>query len=303
VRRNRPVLFRCSPDLHAGALLLCQIDINRKAAEPVSLSLTSSSAAVRVPAEVVVRPGSRSVRFAAYSEADAPAGRVKLSAAQGETVLSTDVQILASGAATPAPAPAEAVPVIEKLVNSATFSPDAVCSPGAAATILGAGFAADSAVAVNGEAVSVLVASASRVTFECPALPAGTPLDVTVRTAAGSATARTTMYEVAPGIFTATGTGAGYGVLARSGEIVSLFGTGAGLTFGPENRTTVSPLVLIDGIAAAVLSTEHTGRGVYRIDIRIPDALRPGDTVPLEVHMPAMDGKLIRGNRVLFTVE
>ena len=68
-------------------------------------------------------------------------------------------------------------------------------------------------VEVNGEAVPVLYSSATEVRFLCPAMSAGTPLALTVESAAGTAgTLAGTMREATPAIVTVDGSGEGQGV-------------------------------------------------------------------------------------------
>lgn len=319
VRQLKPVMFRCSPaPLKAGALLMCKVDLNGKASTPVTLALSSSARGIiRVPDHVVVERASKTVRFVAFSQADAPDATVNLTATLGSAAASTSLQVLGAGAdgsEVRTRTTADTVPVIEKVVNAATLSSEAVCSPGGAATIIGSGLDTDAGVTVNGDAVPVLVGSVSRVTFQCPEVAAGTPLDIVVRTTAGSsAPGRTVMREATPGIFTTDGSGTGYGsavfrntgdlaVPSRPGSVISIYCTGLGPAFGPENLTAALPVALMDGIAARVLSATRIQHGVYRIDLRIPEVLRTG-ALPLELSIPTMDGKLIQGNRAAIAVE
>jgi uncharacterized protein (TIGR03437 family) len=175
------------------------------------------------------------------------------------------------------------------------------------------------AVEVNGQPAPVLVESPTRVLFECPASAAGTELRVALRNSAGlSNIALTNAVDVAPGIFTIDGTGEGFGSVthgdtvdltisepalngkpARPGDVVTIFSTGLGRTVGSENpAVAVKPVVWIDGISADVVGATALGRGVYKVDVLVPQAVTPGDRVELTIETPAIDGRMVRANAV-----
>ena len=216
-------------------------------------------------------------------------------------------------------------PVLESISNGASASLKGACSPGGAANLVGTRLTSANSdqvqVDVNGESVPVLTASATRVTFRCPELATGTPLEVVLRNSAGSSNSvQTEMHEVTPGIFTIDGARGSVvfaetaelalnapdlkGVPARHGDIVSILCTGLGRSIGAEQRTvTAKPIVLVDGISAEVLSATAVEDGAYQVDIRIPPAASTGDAVSLEVQMPTMSGDSVHSNRVAISVE
>jgi uncharacterized protein (TIGR03437 family) len=197
------------------------------------------------------------------------------------------------------------------------------CSPGAIGTLNGK-WLADSTnadpsggalelggtgVKVNGRAVPVLFASATRVTFMCPTVEPGTPLSIAVQ--AGSVESNpvnVSMQTATPQIFSLDGNqGAvtfhgssdvaavrGFrtaGEPAQSGDDVIIWATG----IDPSAALAVN----VGGMDAEVESVDAAaGRvGVYAIQVRVP-AVTPGDAVPVQLTV----GKT-RSNTVMIAVE
>jgi uncharacterized protein (TIGR03437 family) len=121
----------------------------------------------------------------------------------------------------------------------------------------------------------------------------------------------------APGIFTRTQDGRGLvaalhqdGISAvtpdspaRPGEVISLFATVLGPVepFVPTGRaagvsaTILTPSIRIDGITAQV---QYSGTapgyvGLNQVNVRIPEGVRPGTTVPLELSIGGRQSNLV----------
>ena len=126
-------------------------------------------------------------------------------------------------------------PVINQLVNSASYVPGPACTPGGVATLLGGGFTKEAALAsstfpvptllngarlsVNGVNLPLFYVSPSQVNFQCPHLPAGQTFSVNFNGELGSTTSQpTTMQYAAPGIFTTDGSGKGQGAIVVAGS-------------------------------------------------------------------------------------
>jgi uncharacterized protein (TIGR03437 family) len=336
------VLVKCSPNpVTAGAISLCKVDMNGAPAESVWIKVTSSApAVVRVTTSAIqVKPDMNYARFVAYTQTGVVSPAVTLTATFGGASTSTTIQVIGeattsetdlklSAAETQdvvvrrAAAASEGKPVaIHNLANAASLVRDNACSPGSAATITGTGFSEETYVTVNGNAVPVLSAGKTNVTFQCPDDPAGTPLNIAAHTSAGSAVRQAIMQEVTPGVFTMNGKGAGYasvtfsgtvdlavpgmrdvyGIAAKPRDVVSIYCTGLGRTFG-SSSSPVKPVVLVSGISAEVTEATYIGDGVYQVDIRIPDAVGSG-AAPLEVRMPTAGAATADSNRVIISLQ
>ncbi len=140
-------------------------------------------------------------------------------------------------------------------------------------------------VTLEGHAVAIVYADATRVNVQIPASFSGTGLLV-LKTPNGSASVNLNVANVAPAMF-AMSDGSGHAVTGRTDgslvspespamahEVVTFFLTGLGATASSEVRADVK--VTIGGVAADVLSAraEGTHAGVYQVRVRVPGALR-----------------------------
>jgi uncharacterized protein (TIGR03437 family) len=210
-------------------------------------------------------------------------------------------------------------PVITGIHNAASMT-QPVCSPGSAATLTGRWLASGNApvsdpsgtvtdlagtqVKVNGEYASVVYASATRVDFVCPGTDAGTAMTVSAESGADVAGSQsTTMYQTAPGIYSADGTGTGQGLItltgtsqlaasrdylalgqpAEPGNAITIRATGIGALNG------AFPMVMIGDVSAQVQSVQAVSgvAGVYDITAEVPLSTQAGDAVPVVVVLPA----------------
>jgi uncharacterized protein (TIGR03437 family) len=276
-----------------------------------------------VPATATVPANADYVRFIAYSKTGVPSQTVTLTSTYGGSGKTANISVTGSTtAAVQRAANTEPVPVIQSVVNAAAETV-AACSPGSAVALSGKrlGSEADDEVVVevDGQAMKVLVHSPTRVVFECPDAPVGADLDVVVRNPKGKSNpVRMRVHDVNPGIFTIDGSNDGFGsivvgetayltisgpglhgVPARPGDVISVFCTGLGRTFGSGERAAVNtPVVLIDGLAGDVLSAVAIGNGVYRVDVRVPQSVTTGTRVRLTVEAASVDGHMVSSNAV-----
>jgi uncharacterized protein (TIGR03437 family) len=216
-------------------------------------------------------------------------------------------------------------PVVSTVVNAATNSPDAACSPGSVASLLGnwlsgGARAADPSgsslelvgtyVYVNGTPAPVLYADSTRVNFLCPQIGAGTVLEAVVETEAGKSEAvKTVMQQLSPGIFSLDGSGLGQG-------LVSLHGTpdvatvrdfrNAGQPSQPGDYLSIraTGLAALDDLFAGKLMVKIGGipvqadtvdklagfAGVFNIKVKLPEGVPTGSDVPLTLEFPGRDG-------------
>jgi uncharacterized protein (TIGR03437 family) len=225
-------------------------------------------------------------------------------------------------------------PAIGRIVNAASHAPDAVCSPGALATVEGRWLSAGSpaseptgaslqlagaSVRINGQAAPVLYASATRIDFQCPAsAPAGTTLSVVVETAQGNTQpVETTLRDSTPGIFSVEESASGQGAVthdrtsnlamvrnykyssqpAQSGDRLVISATGIGgamKTFVNIGGIEVSPESVSDVPGHA---------GVSNVYFSVPQGISFGNAMPLYLTLQLWDGTLVTSNPVTVSIE
>ena len=230
------------------------------------------------------------------------------------------------------------------LANAATGLAGDACSPGGLATLFGTRLMttggelaranqfplprklAGVEVLVNGEAAPLLMVSSDQINFQCPASPAGTPLDVVVRSAdeqLGSVS--TVMQEVAPGLFRqadgdrgmmqVAGEGHPQDPARRGEDYVTVYASGLGESVervesgmaAPADR--LSPLrrsmrVWIGGVPVTptYAGLAPGSAGLYQINFQIPPASAVGFEVPLLLETTLSDGRVLYSNTVKIAV-
>jgi uncharacterized protein (TIGR03437 family) len=238
------------------------------------------------------------------------------------------------------------------MFNPATGSRGDVCSPGGLASLSGENFTSQAGrnavfyplptrlagvqVKVNGHAAPVLFASPSQVNFQCPQLPPGSPLEVTVETENGASLRAdsSAMAAAAPGIFTVSGTNQGVilrtatnevamphqeglaSLPARPGESLTIYATGLGSVVGSVPEGSQSPrdrqirlehkvrVVIGDVSVDAAFAGLAPGMvGVYQVNTWVPSNLPTTATIPLRLEVLLEDGTLARSNTVTLTVD
>jgi uncharacterized protein (TIGR03437 family) len=223
-------------------------------------------------------------------------------------------------------------PVVTRLVNAASRSAAAACSPGAIASLEGrwlvegqvasdpTGHSTElsgTIVRVNGMEVPILSASISRVDFLCPGAVPGSILQVVLQTPTGLAEPiQTVSQEATPGIFSLDGSGTGQGVITHSGTTTMVmtpnyqYLSRAAL---PDELVTV----YATGIAAAQeLSVAAGGvevspqsivaipdlAGMYQISLHLPSGPAGGD-MSITLKSKMLDGSLFTSNDVSVATE
>jgi uncharacterized protein (TIGR03437 family) len=227
-------------------------------------------------------------------------------------------------------------PVLSAVVNTATNSPDAACSPGSVASFLGKWLSdgtrvvnpsgssselAGTRIYVNGTPAPVLYADSTRVNFLCPQFGAGTVLEAVVETEAGRSEAvRTIVQQLSPGIFSLDGSGHGQGLVslhgttelatvrdfrnagqpAQPGDYLSIRATGLGTL---DELSAGKPLVKIGGIPVQADTIDKVVgiAGVFDIRVKLPEGVPTGSDVPLTLEFPGRDGGV--SNTVSIAIE
>ena len=182
-----------------------------------------------------------------------------------------------------------AVPVIEAVVNAASFGPGV--APGSLATPFGAHLATAS-VWLSGTDVRPFYSSDTQVNFY---VPAETPIGANVfavRAPNGLQVSSTiSLVAVQPGIFSGAVVHAGTTVSAlttpvRAGDYIEIYCTGLGPTrlSGGLSPTTIQPTIYIGStpVPAAFSGLAPGFVGLYQVDVQIPAGL-PSGPLPLAI--------------------
>jgi uncharacterized protein (TIGR03437 family) len=212
------------------------------------------------------------------------------------------------------------------------------CSPGAAARLAGKWLTNDGSffsdpsgnstdangtkVKVNGEYATILSNSPGTVNFVCPALNPGTPLSVTVETAAATSAPLTgTMAEASPVILSVDGTGSKQGSIlfigaadiamdrnyrgaahpAQPGDQVQLTVSGLGRY---ADNATGNLAVKIGDTYADIQSVQPIEgyAGHFGIQLRVPNTATIGSAVPVQLEIATSTGR-VTSNTVTAAVE
>jgi uncharacterized protein (TIGR03437 family) len=224
-------------------------------------------------------------------------------------------------------------PLITRVINAASQSQEAACSPGAIGRIEGKWLSGESTAAsdasgsslrlagatvtVNGDAVRVLYASGTRVDFLCPAAVPGSQLQIVVETASGrSPASQTTARELAPGVFSIDGSDAGQGMVfhgdstrlvmvrnysyasqpARPGDVITLYATGM------EGAAKAS-VRIGDTVVELNSITKVPGvPGLWLLSIRVPEG-ETGNQVGLSIDGRVSNGASSLSNQIRIAIE
>jgi uncharacterized protein (TIGR03437 family) len=167
---------------------------------------------------------------------------------------------------------------------------------------------------VNGDAVPVLYASATRVDFLCPASVPGSHLQIAVETAGGrSEAAETIAQELAPGVFSIDGSGAGQGMVlhaggsslvmvrnyhyaaqpAQPGDVITLYATGM------EGASKASVRI---GNTEVEPESFDTLPGLIVLSVKVPLG-EVGNAVGLSVVGRMSNGASVSSNQIHIAVE
>ncbi len=191
---------------------------------------------------------------------------------------------------------------------------------------------------VNDSPVPLLYMSESQINFQCPRLPIGSEIQVTVKTETGftSLPFAGVMSEATPALFTTGYSGSGQGAAliassyevampktddapsrpARTGEVLSIYANGLGEVVELVPVGSTAPMdhvirlknvirVFFGGIE---VSPDFAGLapgaiGLYQIDVPVTAAVPSGPNVPLRVEVTRADGSVVTSNEVTVAIE
>jgi uncharacterized protein (TIGR03437 family) len=317
-----------------------------------TISLDSQPGPLGVPSYLCVKYGTK-IQFrvspsdegATLAASDVPAGAV-FDAASGifqwvpdvasmgtHRVIFTELGPAGSSVAASAVLEVDSgTPAVTRVVNAASRSDAAACSPGAIASLEGKWLAEGTAtsdptghsttlsgtvVRVNGIEVPILSASISRVDFLCPAATPGSTLEIALQTSSNFAQPiRTVSRETTPGIFSLDESGTGQGMITHSGtttmamipnyrypsrealpdDLLTVYATGI------ASAQEVS--VIAGGVEVTPLSlvADPERAGIYRISLRLPPGPADAD-MPVSLKMKMPDGSVVTSNDVRVATE
>ncbi len=239
------------------------------------------------------------------------------------------------------------------LFNSASLAPGDVCSSGSIGTLTGSGFTdqppqvasgsvwptelAGVQVNVNGEPVPLLYSSNTLINFQCPNLPAGAQMSITVKPASLAAPGAftITMGEASPGIFLIDGV---HGAVlisgtneiampatstvpsrpARIGEYISIYANGLGPLTEPLEAGMPAPLdhviqatdtvLVVVGDAELELTPSFVGLapgfvGLYLANVQLPVNVQTGSSVPIYLKVISSDQTVLKSNVAQIAIE
>jgi uncharacterized protein (TIGR03437 family) len=238
------------------------------------------------------------------------------------------------------------------LTNLAGLPVTNACSPGGRVALIGTDFTSQAPqtstsfplptelaglqVKVNGIPTPLFFASDSQVTFQCPLLPPGTPLDITLEGPNGLARspAVTIMREAAPELFTLGATNQGLILLgttnqiamqtnravpsrpAQIGESLTIYASGLGESDGGVPAGTPAPLgspvmlknrirVVVGGleIDPTFAGLAQGTVGLSQVDAQIRPDVLAGSAVPLYVEVILPDGTVVESNEVTVAID
>jgi uncharacterized protein (TIGR03437 family) len=226
-------------------------------------------------------------------------------------------------------------PLVQRIVNAASHSPEAACSAGALATIEGrwltdGSTASDASgqsselagtrVWADGAAVPILSASASELSIVCPEAVAGSEMQLVVQTGHGMAgPLQTVVRSATPGIFSLDGSGAGQGLIllpgtgsnslamvrnpqvagqpAMPGDQVVVYATGI------DRLANVSVQIGEVQVTPASITAVTNRPGLYQIAITVPAADWEAGDFPVSLCGDAPDGSSRHSNVVTVALE
>ena len=183
-------------------------------------------------------------------------------------------------------------------------------------------------VTVNGTPAPLTYVSNSLVTFQCPALAPGAPINVTIMNSLGTSSVPIqSVVAAAPSVFVVDAARAGQGLVligntgtlampttpgynsipAVHGQFISIYATGLGNVLGTAPALAQNTVkVWIGGISATpvFVGSAQSGNGVFQVIAQVPDGIIAGPLVPLyvEVDVAGNGGNIFPSNQVQVAV-
>jgi uncharacterized protein (TIGR03437 family) len=323
--------FTCSPDvLTSGQSGSCTIGLNKPTAADIQVNLLSSTPNLSLPAVVTIKAGTIGSTFA-VTAAKFSGNLTGTITAQWNTSL---VAVISIGAAANTSGP-----LVSGVMDSADNWSTNNCTYGSWRTITGLQLSNQIAsssslqttlggvqVTVNGTPAPLTYVSNSLVTFQCPALAPGSPIQVTITNSLGSASVPIqSVVAAAPSVFVIDAARAGQGLVligntgtlampatqgynsapAVHGQFVSIYATGLGNVLGTAPalaQNTVKAWIGGIPVTPVFVGSAQSGNGVFQIIAQVPDGVVVGSLVPLYVEVDVAGGNIFPSNQVQVAV-
>ena len=319
--------------LAAGQSTTCTVTINKVSGSASTINLSSSTPYLTVPSTVTIPAGAVTGNFTVSASAVPSYQSATITAQWNATVTSTVTTVIGLGAT------ATGKLIVGGVTDAADNWSTNTCSPGSWRTVSGGGFTSLPAqsssptttlggvqVTVNGTAAPLTFASPSMITFQCPVLAAGTPLQVVIVASGGSGSVPI-QSEIAasPSIFVVDSARDDQGLVllantgtlampqtpgvasapANKGGYVSIFATGLGVFSGSNPAmATNSVRVWIGGFAVtpSFVGAAQATNGVFQVIAQIPATVQSGIAVPLYLELDLSSGAVLPSNQVMIAV-
>ncbi len=319
--------------LASGQNTTCTVTLNKPSNSPATISLATNNTSLAVPSTVTIPAGGVRASFPAVAGPVANSQNATITASWTSTIASSATTIVGLG---PAGLGSLLVTGVADAANNWSTNN---CSPGSWRTISGGGFTLQAAqsntptttlggvqVTINGVAAPLSFASNSQVTFQCPTLDAGTPLQVKVTSPNGSGNvAIQTETAAAPAIFVVDAARNDQGMVlnanttnlampqtpgvasspAVKGSYVSIFATGLGALQGDSPALAVNAVRVWIGrilVSPIFVGAANAGTGVTQVVAQIPVDVISGPLVPLYLEVVTPGGAVLPSNQVQIAV-
>ena len=319
--------------LASGQTTTCTVTLNKVSNSPSTISLSTNNASLAVPSTVTIPSGILHANFTAVAGAVANTQNATLTASWTSTIASSVSTVVGLG-----PAGLGSL-VVTGVTDAADNWSTNTCSPGSWRTISGGGFTLQAAqsstptttlggvqVTVNGVSMPLSYASNSLVTFQCPVLDVGAPLQVKVTSPNGSGNVPIQTESAAtPSIFVVDAARNNQGMVlngnttnlampqtrgvasspAVRGSYVSIFATGLGGMQGDSPAIAMNSVrVWIGGNAVTPIfvGAANAGTGVFQVVAQIPVDAQAGPLIPLYLEVVTPGGAVLPSNQVQIAV-
>jgi uncharacterized protein (TIGR03437 family) len=316
--------------LAAGQTSTCTVTANKASGTASVVSLSSNNPLLSIPNTVTLPAGSLTAQFTAVAGAVASSQSATITATwtSANPVSVTTIVRLGPSA-----------PIVTGVSDAADNWSSTSCAAGSWRTIAGGGFASQAAqskslttslggvqVMVNGTPAPLSYVSASLVTFQCPSLDAGTPLQVKVSAGSTSLTVPIQAESlVGPAIFVIDAARNDQGLVlngnsttlampltagvasapASKGSYVSIFATGLGGLQGTNPAVAVNTIrAWIGGVQVKpyFAGAAKSGNGVFQVIAQVSNDVVPGPEVPVYLEVVTPGGAVTPSNQVVIAV-
>jgi len=331
--------------------------------------LSSSNSVITVAPSVVVPAGALGASFAPVvaSQSSIPptvitatlngaSKTATLSGAATTTQSGSSPVISSARTGKPANKASLAATHIAGLYNAASYLPQQSCSPGSMATIAGSGFTgsdpeqattspwptqlgglqvtSNDGTGNDNVALPISAVTDTLIQFQCPDLPAQTPVSITVSSSQFTESLQLTMQEATPGVYVLNNSNQGAVLVAgtnqvamattdampsrpaRKGEYLSMYANGLGplqedlplgtpapLDHAVETKDQVIVVIGEVELPASFAGLAPGATGVYQVNVRLSPDVPSGNAVPFYLRVVLSDGTVVKSNTATVAIQ